>query len=71
MENNKSYINKEQDRRISAVETHIANTNREIGDIKIDLAEVKTDVSWLKRYFWIVVAASVGALVTGLINLLK
>jgi len=69
--NNQHYINKEQDRRLSILEQerrevfgHIATVNRE-------LTEVKTDVAWLKRYYWIVVTASVSGLIAGIMNLLK
>lgn len=69
--------NIEQDRRIDKVEDHIATTNREMGEVrdsiatvKIDVAGVKTDVSWLKRFFFIIASSSIGALVVGIINLL-
>ncbi len=65
-----NYQNQEQDRRISDIEKkmdavfgHIANTNEEMG-------EIKTDVSWLKRFFWIVATASIGGLIAALLNLL-
>ncbi len=61
---------KEQDRRIDKVELHIETTNREMGEVQRDLAKVKTDVSWLKRFFWIVASSSIGALVVGLLNLI-
>ena len=42
----------------------------EIGKIKIDYTEVKTDVKWLKKFFWIIATASIGGLITGIIQLL-
>ena len=42
----------------------------EIPHIYSALREIKTDVAWLKKSFWLVATASVGALVTGVINLL-
>ena len=69
-EENGNYHNKEQDRRLDAVEKHIRTTNEEMGHIQVDLAQVKTDVSWLKRSYWVIATASVGALVGALINLL-
>ena len=39
--------------------------------IKLDLAEVKTDVSWLKKGFWIVATSSVGALIAGIFQILS
>ena len=35
-----------------------------------DTAEIRNDVSWLKKFFWVVAASSIGALITGLFNLL-
>lgn len=64
------YQNKEQDRRICELEKkmdavfgHIAKTNEEMG-------KIASDVDWLKRFFWIVVTASVGGLIAAAINLL-
>lgn len=64
------YQNKEQDRRIcdlekkmDAVFEHIATTNAEMGC-------VKSDVGWLKKFFWIVATASIGGLIAALLNLL-
>ena len=69
MEQN-NYRNIEQDRRLQELEkklevvfSHIATTNEE-------LAKIKTDVCWLKKFFWIVVVASVDGLIGALINLL-
>lgn len=74
MENNH---NKEQDRRIDKMEGHIETTNQEMGEIrdhivivKLDVTEVKTDVAWLKKTYWVVVSASLGAVIVGVINLL-
>jgi len=66
----KNYINRIQDERIKTIEGHIKIINNELGNVKVDLAIVKTDVKWLKKYFWLVVSSSVGALVVGLINFL-
>jgi len=41
-----------------------------IDTLKDNVVRVKNDVSWLKRFFWIVTASSLGALVTGIINLM-
>jgi len=48
---------------MDAVFGHISKTNEEMGHIK-------TDVSWIKRFFWIVATASIGGLIGALINLL-
>ena len=41
-----------------------------IGSIKRTMTSVETDVSWMKKFFWIVATASTGALISSLINLL-
>ena len=68
MENN--YRNNIQDKRLEKVEKHIETTNKEMGDVKVDLAKVKSDVCWLKKSYWIVATASVGGLIAAVINLL-
>ena len=67
---NNDYHNSEQDRRIGAVEQHIETTNKEMGQVQVDLAKVKTDVCWLKRNYWIVATASIGGLAAAVINLI-
>ena len=77
----KNYQNKEQDRRIKDLEdrnkelrlvvsNHITDNTKELGKIRTNLATVKTDVSWIKKTYWIIATASIGAVVIGLINLL-
>jgi len=63
--------NEEQDRRLNAVENHIVVTNAEMGAIKEDVAKIKTDVNWLKRFFWVVAIASVSGLVANLFSLIR
>lgn len=60
----------EQDRRIGLVEKHIATINSEMGDIKQNVAKIKTDVSWLKKFFWVVTAASIGSVIASIFNLI-
>jgi len=48
---------------------NIINNNQCISELRNDVTQVKNDVDWLKRFFWIVAASSVGALITGVINL--
>jgi len=44
-------------------ENHLAH-------IETSMAEVKTNQDWIMRFFWIVATASIGGLITGIINLL-
>jgi len=67
---NNQYRNTIQDERIKTTEDHIGVINHELGDIKIDIAKIRTDVCWIKRWFWLVVGASVATIVTTLVGLL-
>lgn len=78
---NQTYQNKEQDKRIKDLESrnkelrvivfnHITENTKEIGDVKTNIAIVKTDTAWLKKTYWVVATASISAAVIGLINLL-
>lgn len=40
-------------------------------NMEVDLAKTTTNVDWLLRYHWVVATASIGALIAGLINLIK
>ena len=66
--------NKRQDNEISTlrkcVYDHIAKFNEELGGVKVDIVAVKTDVNWLKRSYWVIATASIGALAGAIINLI-
>jgi hypothetical protein len=73
------YQDKEQDRRITNLEEKFTsvcqNYNHEIGEVRDRMSnldskveKVQTDVDWLKRAYWLVATASVGALITALVN---
>ena len=51
-------------------DNHLNHLIKDISDLKVDLSKNSTDTSWLMRFFWIVVTASVGALIAGVINLI-
>ena len=66
-----NYQNQIQDERLDRVE----KTINEIKDnhlihIQTNLTKVGTDVDWLKRFFWIIATASIGGLITAIVNLL-
>ena len=42
-----------------------------LGHIKVELEGLKTDVVWIKKFFWIVASSAIGSLATGLLNLFK
>ena len=58
------YQNQEQDRRIKWLEDHYTTFNSEFG-------EVKADVKWLKKFFWIVATASIGSFVSQIYGLIE
>ena len=35
-----------------------------------EIAEIKTDLKWLKKFFWIVMTSSIGAVILVLFNLI-
>ena len=65
-----NYRNSEQDRRITDLEERTKKVFDHIATINEELGSIKTDINWLKRFFWVIIAASVGGLVGALINLL-
>lgn len=42
----------------------------ELDHLKLDLTTIKSDQSWLLRFFWILATGTLGGLITGLLNLL-
>jgi hypothetical protein len=41
-----------------------------LAHIQDDVTALKTDMTWLKKFFWVVASASIGSLLAGLINLI-
>ena len=65
------YQNQLQDERIDRVEKTVNEIkDNHLAHMQTDLTKVSTDVDWLKRFFWIIATASVGGLITAIINLL-
>ena len=65
------YQNQLQDERLDRVEKTVNEIKENhLSHIQNDLTKVSTDVDWLKRFFWIIATASVGGLITAVINLL-
>jgi len=54
----------------SIKDNHLAHMEKDISIIKVDLATVSTNQDWLMRFFWIIAAASIGGLLTGIFNLI-
>ncbi|MFA5080310.1 MAG: hypothetical protein WC472_01655 [Candidatus Paceibacterota bacterium] len=65
------YCNEIQDKRLDNLEDKYDEVTKSITRIETNhLAHMETDVAWLKRFFWIIATASIGGLVTALINLM-
>lgn len=64
------HINAEVQSDIKQLYKHAEIANAEMSAIKIDIAQIKGDLGWLKKFFWLVSGSSVGALLTGIFNLL-
>jgi len=56
---------------IKVLNDHSGTLTKEMGNIKIDITQMKNDISWIKQFFWIIVTATIGSLVANLMNLLK
>ena len=46
------------------------NQNETLKEMRIDMADVKNNVEWLKRFFFIIVTASLGSLIATIISFL-
>jgi len=42
-----------------------------LSHLEAKMEKVVTDVSWLKKFFWIIATASIGGFLSGIINLLQ
>lgn len=66
-----SYQNQMQDERLDRLEDSVNEIkDNHLPHIQTDLTKVSTDVDWLKRFFWIIATASIGGLITAILNLL-
>ena len=67
----RTYQNQIQDERLDRVEKTINEIkDNHLAHLLIDLTKVSTDVDWFKRFFWLIATASVGGLITAVINLI-
>ena len=55
---------------ISALKESYQILNDHSSKMSICLAGIKTDLDWIKKTYWIITTASIGALIAGLFNLL-
>lgn len=64
-ENNKQkYIDEEQCRRITWLEDRYSNFNKEMGQVQQDIAQIKTDIKWIKRLSFAILPILAGTVVS-------
>ena len=54
----------------SIKDNHLAHIQNDMNGMRVDLTRVTESVAWLKQYHWLVVGSSIGALITGVFNLI-
>jgi len=47
---------------------HLEHIERDLRQMTTNMVELKTDMSWLKRFFWVIAGASVSSLVATLLS---
>ena len=52
-------------------DNHLAHIEKNITDINLTHTEMKTDLAWLLKFFWLIMGSSIGALVTSVFNLIS
>jgi len=53
---------------VEEIKEHIKIINDELGYVKNKMTEIKTDVAWLKKFFWIIATASIASLIAQLMK---
>ena len=56
------------EKEIKIINDEMGGVKEEIEKIKIHIAEIKVDLNWLKRFFWIIATASVASLIAQLMK---
>jgi len=53
------------------IKEDIVGLSEEFSTHKNDFVELKTDVRWLKKTYWVVASASIGAFIAAIFNIIK
>lgn len=69
MPNNPTYQNNYQDERLKVLENHIVEIKDNSAKLCASITEVKGDVAWLKKFFWVIATASVASLVSNILDI--
>lgn len=51
-------------------DNHLAHIEKSMADMSSSHTEMKTNLSWLLKFFWLIMASSIGGLITSLFTLL-
>jgi len=72
-----SLKNHYQDKEIAEIKNHIAKMNEEVGfiwkeisEIKINTAQIKTNLSWILKTYWIILSVSIGTFIAAFYNVI-
>lgn len=57
--------------RLDRIEQSVTTLNHEYGEVVTKMASIGTDVGWLKKFFWVIVTASVSAAFMAMLVLVK
>jgi len=60
--------NKQDFKEIKDIVTNIRDNH--LAHLSADIVEIRTNQNWQMKFFWVVVTATVGSLVVGVLNLL-
>lgn len=61
----------DNEKRLEKIEGDITTIKENhLSHIQIDMARLSSDMGWLKQWHWVTTTAAVGAVVTGIINLI-
>ena len=64
------HINDEYKSMLVNHEARLEISNKEMGEVRTDIAGIKNDLEWLKKSYWVIASASISGLVIGMLNLL-
>jgi archaellum component FlaC len=65
---------KQIERRLENIEiqttNHISGIKKDVSCIRQEVTKIGTDVTWLKKFFWLIMSTSTGAILVALFGLI-
>lgn len=52
-------------------DNHLAHIEKSMANLDLSNTEMKTNLAWLLKFFWLIMGSSVGALITSVFNLIS